>query len=146
MFLKPATVIVLDTVDGPAGEHTVEQFWHMDSAEDAARFSFSAPVEVVDAWRSRALGSRERGRALCVKVHGPLPVYLAAVLDLSASPVKGEVEVRVEGDVIVVGRTPSGPVVRFAESGIVHAAENDAVDFEEKVDFLARQFEGGGDL
>ena len=35
----------------------------LDSAEDAARFSFSAPAEVVDAWRSRALvqqGTRQR--------------------------------------------------------------------------------------
>ena len=70
VFLKPATVIVLDTVDGPPGDHTLEQFWHLDSPEDAARFSFSAPVEVADAWRSRALGSRERARALCVKVQG----------------------------------------------------------------------------
>jgi len=118
VFLKPATVIVLDTVDGPAGEHTMEQFWHADSPEDAARFSFSAAAEVVDTWRSRALGSRERAGALCVKVHGPLPVHLAAMLDLSASPVKGEVEVQVEGGVIVVGRTPSGPVVRFSANGV----------------------------
>ena len=48
VFMKPATVIVLDTVDGPSGDHTLEQFWHLDSAEDAARFSFSTPPEVVD--------------------------------------------------------------------------------------------------
>ena len=118
VFVKPETVIVLDTVDGPPGDHTLEQFWHLDSAEDAARFSFSAPAEVVDAWRSRALCSRERATALCVRVQGSLPVHLAAVLDLSASPVNGDVEVRTEGDVIVVGRTPSGPEVRFTLDGI----------------------------
>ena len=62
---KPATVIVLDTVDGPPGDHTLEQFWHLDSTEDAARFSFSAPAEVADVWRSRAVGS-------------PLPIPLRA--------------------------------------------------------------------
>ena len=92
VFLKPAMVIVLDTVDGPPGDRTVEQFWHMDSAEDAARFSFSAPAAVLDAWRSRALCCREPAKALCVKVRGPLPVHLAAVLDLSASPVNGKVD------------------------------------------------------
>ena len=118
VFLKPATVFVLDTVDGPPGDRTVEQFWHTGSPEDDARFSFSAAVEVVDAWRSRALGSRERASALCVKVHGPLPVHLAAVLDLSASPVSGKVAVRMEGDVVVVELAPSGPVVQFSPNGI----------------------------
>jgi hypothetical protein len=116
VFVKPATVIVLDTVDGPPGDHTVEQFWHLDKAEDAARFSFSGPAEVLDVMRSRALCSREPTKAICVTVDGPLPVHLAAVVDLSTSPANGGLEVRVEGDAILVGRTPltsSAPLVRF---------------------------------
>jgi hypothetical protein len=117
VFVKPATVVVLDTVDGPSGEHTLEQFWHLGSAEDAARFSFSAPVEVVDAWRSRALCSREPATALCIKVRGPLPAHMAAVLDLSECPASGPLEIRTEGNAILVGRTPwsqSDPLIRFA--------------------------------
>ena len=116
-FVKPATVVVLDTVDGPSGEHTLEQFWHLDSAEDAARFSFSAPVEVVDAWRSRALCSREPATALCIAVRGQLPAHMAAVLDLSECPASGLLEIRTERDAILVGRTPwsrSDPLIRFA--------------------------------
>jgi hypothetical protein len=30
-FLKPDVVVVLDRVDGPDGEHLVEQYWHLDS-------------------------------------------------------------------------------------------------------------------
>jgi hypothetical protein len=114
-FVKPATVVVLDTVDGPSGEHTLEQFWHLDSAEDAARFSFSAPAEVVDAWRSRAFCSREPATALCVTVRGPLPAHIAAVLDLSDLPANGPLEIRTEGDAILVGRNPwtrSDPLIR----------------------------------
>src|SRR5664279_1551020 len=37
VFVKPALVLVLDTVDGPPGDHTLEQFWHLDAAEDAVR-------------------------------------------------------------------------------------------------------------
>jgi hypothetical protein len=117
VFVKPATVVVLDTVDGPSGEHTLEQFWHLGLAEDAARFSFSAPVEVVDAWRSRALCSREPATALCITVRGPLPAHMAAVLDLSECPASGRLEIWTEGDAILVGRTPwsrSDPLVRFA--------------------------------
>jgi hypothetical protein len=117
VFVKPATVVVLDTVDGPSGEHTLEQFWHLDSAEDAARFSFSAPVEMVDAWRSCALCSREPAAALCVTVRGRLPAHMAAVLDLSECPASGPLEIRTDGDAILVGRTPwsqSDPLFRFA--------------------------------
>jgi hypothetical protein len=106
VFVKPALVLVLDTVDGPPGEHTLEQFWHLDAAEDAARFSFSAPAEVVEARRSRALGSMERAPALCVTVRGALPARMAALLDLSESPASGPLEIRADGDAILVGRTP----------------------------------------
>ena len=119
VFVKPAKVIVLDTVDGPPGDHTLEQFWHLDTPEDAARFSFSAPAEMVEARRSRALCSMEPATALCVTVRGPLPAHMAAVLDLSESPARGPLEVRTGGDAILVGRTPwsaSDPPIRFSAS------------------------------
>jgi hypothetical protein len=82
LFRKPRVVIVLDSVDGPPGEHTLEQFWHLGLPEDAARFSFSAPAAHVEAWRSRAFASKEPAPALCVTWRGPLPALLVAVLDL----------------------------------------------------------------
>ncbi len=120
LFMKPATIIVLDTVDGPPGDHTLEQFWHLDSAEDAARFSFSSPSDVVDAWRSRALCSREPATALCVTVCSTLPAHMVAVLDLSASPTCGTLEIRTDGDATLVGLPSwyaSGGAVRFPASG-----------------------------
>ncbi len=47
-FLKPFTLVVLDTVEGPPGEHLLEQWWHLGAAEDAGRFSFSAPPAEVE--------------------------------------------------------------------------------------------------
>jgi hypothetical protein len=120
LLVKPATVIVLDTVDGPSGDHTLEQFWHLDSAEDAARFSFSAPAEVVETWRSRALCSREPATTLCITVRGPLPAHMATLLDLSASPASGPLEIRTDGDAILVGRAPwsaSDPLIRLSTTG-----------------------------
>jgi hypothetical protein len=118
-FLRPAMVIVLDTISGPSGEHRLEQFWHLDSADDAARFSFSEPAEVVDAWRSRALCSKEPATALCVMLQGTLPAQMAAVVDLSESPVSCPLEIRTDGDVILVGRVPwSEPLFRFPPDGI----------------------------
>ena len=120
VFLKPAKVIVLDTVDGPPGAHTLEQFWHVDTAEDAARFSFSAPVEMLDVRRSRALCSMEPATALRITVRGTLPAHMAAALDLSETPASGPLGIRTDGDAILVGRTPwslSDPPIRMSASG-----------------------------
>ena len=70
LFAKPSTLVVLDRIEGPAGEHTVEQFWHLGSEDDAARFSFSAPAERFETWRSRALCTKERAAGLRVAVSG----------------------------------------------------------------------------
>jgi hypothetical protein len=113
LFLKPDAVVVLDRVDGPTGEHLVEQYWHLDSPGDAGRLSFSAPASLVDTWRSRALCSREPAKALCVSVRAELPVYLAAVLDLGGSPVRLPVEVRVTDSVLLVVRGGDGTAVRL---------------------------------
>ena len=112
---KLRILISLTTSDN---DYQIEQ---AHSAEDAARFSFSAPSEVVDAWRSRVLCSREPATALVVMVLGPLPAHMAAVIDLSESPASGPLEVRTDGDAILVGRAPwsvSSPLVRFPQTGL----------------------------
>ncbi len=88
-FLKPGYVIVLDTVEGPAGPHLLEQCWHLGAAEDAARLAFTGRAESLEGWRSRALGAREPAPVLRVTYRGPLPAQMAAVLDLSANPAPG---------------------------------------------------------
>jgi len=99
VFLKPeAVVAVLDTVEGPPGVHLLEQFWHLASAEDAARFSFSEPERMTEGWRSRAFASKEPSPVLCVKRHGTLPGAMAAVLDLSGSPRTGPLTILGAGD------------------------------------------------
>ncbi|MEO8592529.1 MAG: heparinase II/III family protein [Candidatus Solibacter sp.] len=114
IFVKPATVAILDRVDGPEGEHLVEQFWHLDQPADAARLSFNSPAIEIDTWRSRALCSREPAKALCVSRRASLPIYLAAILDLSAAPAAGPLEIRLEGEDVVVSRAERGyPPVRF---------------------------------
>jgi hypothetical protein len=101
-FVKPAYVIVLDTVDGSAGQHLLEQFWHLDAAEDAARLAFTAPAESLPGWRSRALGAKEPAPVLRVTYRGPLPAQMAALLDLSADPAPGAVAMRAEAGKTVI--------------------------------------------
>jgi hypothetical protein len=114
IFVKPATVIVLDTVDGPPGEHRLEQWWHLGAAGEAARFSFDRPAKLIDAWRSRALCSKEAAIALLVTVDATLPATLAMALDLSGTPLSGPLEVRREGDAVAVARSgEAGILARF---------------------------------
>jgi hypothetical protein len=83
LLRKPATLAILDTIEGPPGEHLVEQFWHPGSREAAERLSFSAAAEEAEGWRSRALASREPAMVLRVPKRGEVPMALAAVVDLS---------------------------------------------------------------
>jgi hypothetical protein len=78
VFLKPDVLLVLDQVEGPPGEHLVEQFWHAASAGTFAQMSFSYPAETIEAWRSTAFGTKEPASARRVVYRGSLPVSLAA--------------------------------------------------------------------
>jgi hypothetical protein len=98
LFLKPAVLVVLDTVEGPPGEHWLEQFWHLVGLEDVSRFSFSQPAEVTEGWRSRAFASKEPAPALRVTHRGPLPAWLAVIVDFSESPANAPVELTREGE------------------------------------------------
>ncbi len=81
VFLKPDLLLVLDQIEGPPGEHLVEQFWHAgDGAETFDYLAFSRPAEFVPAWRSRVFGSKESAAARCVTYRGALPVSLAAAI------------------------------------------------------------------
>lgn len=105
LFAKPALLLVLDTVEGPAGEHTLEQFWHLSALADAGRFSFSAPARTVESWRSLALCSRQPAPVLTVELRSALPARIAMALDLSDRPTATPLEVRVDGDTIALRHT-----------------------------------------
>jgi Heparinase II/III-like protein/Heparinase II/III N-terminus len=101
-FMKHGYVVVLDTVDGPPGDHLLEQFWHLNDPEDAARLAFTASAEILEGWRSRALAMREPVRVLRVSYRGSLPTQMASVLDLSANPAPGDLTLHSEGQRTVI--------------------------------------------
>ncbi len=57
-FHKPGELFVIDEIDGPPGEHDVEQLWHLGSAEARDRLVLADGAECVDSWRSRTFGER----------------------------------------------------------------------------------------
>jgi hypothetical protein len=87
LFLKPDLLLMLDRVDGPPGEHLIEQFWHGAGGPDAFhRLVLSRPAEPVEAWRSRQFGSKELSPAQCIAYRGPLPIILAATVSFGEIP------------------------------------------------------------
>jgi len=82
VFHKPGRLVIVDSVAGLEGEHTVEQFWHLGSVAEARRFRFSVDPEMIDGWRSRAFASREKAPILRVKVKATLPLRLETTLEL----------------------------------------------------------------
>jgi hypothetical protein len=102
LFVKPCTLVIVDTVEGPPGEHTVEQFWHLGSREEARRLSLSGVAEEVEGWRSRAFASREKAAVMRVTARGGLPAELAAVVDLSEAGEKRVVGVQGDAEACVI--------------------------------------------
>ena len=98
-------VVVLDHVEGPPGEHRIEQFWHCgekvrqrspecyeigrEQAGTQTLISFEAGAEVRLAegneygWISPALGIKEPAPVLWVERRGSLPATMAVMIDLS---------------------------------------------------------------
>jgi len=114
VFVKPDWIFVLDTVEGPGGEHRVEQFWHAGEAvevRNGRRFGIGGAEllvtregKVEEGWRSTVLGSKTAAPVVKVEMRGGLPMRLGAALDLrgratglAMEETEGEVRLRLEG-------------------------------------------------
>ncbi len=91
-FIKPDLLLILDEVSGPPGEHLVELFWHLGSIEDRRRITLSHPVEIIESWRSPALGSKVKIAALR-SVQRTWPAIFATAVDLASQPRSMQIEI-----------------------------------------------------
>lgn len=89
-YLKPDRIWILDEIEGPPGEHDVEQFWHAagvaraDGGFDIAgwRLMLSQSGAVVEsAWRSPAFGRREEVPVVVLRLRAALPVRLGVTFE-----------------------------------------------------------------
>jgi hypothetical protein len=78
-------LFVSDEVTGPAGEHEVEQFWHLGSEQARQRIVLPEVPEEVEGWASSVYGEKHRVPALRVVKRGPLPMRFEASILLSPS-------------------------------------------------------------
>ena len=71
---------VLDEVEGPTGEHELEQLWHLGSDETGTLLVVEHPSKSSLAWTSPCMGVKEPAPVVCVKLRGELPMRLRAAL------------------------------------------------------------------
>ena len=82
-FVKPDLVFILDSIGGAAGNHDIEQFWHLASSESRAHLFLASAAEEFDCWHSRVFGSKERARCLVVRRTTTLLAKFAAAIALN---------------------------------------------------------------
>jgi hypothetical protein len=118
LFLKPDLLVILDEVEGPPGEHLVEQFWHPGASEAVRRIALSDRASHEEGgengWRSRAYGSKEPAPVLRVALRTGLPRALATAVDLSPAHGITAVDVSRGGGYLVEVRGARPVAIDFA--------------------------------
>lgn len=114
VFLKPRELLLtLDEVEGPEGEHLVEQFWHLGAAAEkrlalAGGGAAGRTEGGGHGWRSKVYGSKTPATVIRVERRGSLPVALAAAICLAAEPT---------GGALALEAAPQGWLLRYAGNG-----------------------------
>ncbi len=85
------TLRVVDEVDGPSGDHEVEQFWHAGvpvtrvgadvvQLGTRATLTVEGEAEIEEGWRSKAYGTREPAAVVVLRKRCTLPLRLETVI------------------------------------------------------------------
>jgi hypothetical protein len=96
LLIRPNLLIVCDTIDGPAGSHMVEQFWHPGEVltpvtptcveigtQSHLLTEEGRCFDIEEGWRSRVFGQKSRAKMLVVRYQGGLPATLWAALSIA---------------------------------------------------------------
>lgn len=81
-FQKPDLLHVTDEINGPPGQHEIEQWWHPASVDAERCLILEGNVERVEAWRSCAFGEKHAATALRVRKTADLPLKVDAKIRL----------------------------------------------------------------
>jgi hypothetical protein len=82
-FQKPDIILITDEIDGPPGEHDVEQLWHLGSLEAKSRLVLPGDDELIEGWRSDIFGEKHPSPIVRVRRRCTLPVRLEAKIVLT---------------------------------------------------------------
>jgi hypothetical protein len=73
-FQKPDLILIIDEVNGPLGEHEVEQLWHLGSLDARARLVLPEGGELIESWRSDVFGEKHSSPMVRLRRKCALPV------------------------------------------------------------------------
>ena len=82
-FQKPDIFLITDHVNGPPGEHDVEQFWYLGSVAASSKFTLPAGADLISSWRSTKFGEKHPSPMMRVQRRGCLPMTLETRINLS---------------------------------------------------------------
>jgi hypothetical protein len=82
-FQKPHFLLITDCVDGPPGDHDVEQFWHLGSLAARSKLMLPADAELSESWRSTTFGEKHPSPMVRVHRRSKLPLCQETRIDLN---------------------------------------------------------------
>ena len=81
-FQKPDLIVIVDEIDGPPGDHQVDQLWHLGSENAKSCLLLVDGAEMVESWRSTVLGAKQAAPLIRVRRSGPLPMRFEARIQI----------------------------------------------------------------
>ena len=82
-LVKPDWIFVLDRIDGPPGEHDLEQYWHLADEQARAHLHLENAAEAFDCWHSFVFGAKQPAHCVVVRRRTPLPTTFGAAVCLA---------------------------------------------------------------
>jgi hypothetical protein len=73
-FQKPDLIVIVDEIDGPPGDHQVDQLWHLGSAEARSCLLLRDGAEIIESWRSTVFAAKQATPLVRVRRRGPFPM------------------------------------------------------------------------
>ncbi len=77
-FQKPDLIVIVDEIEGPPGDHDVEQLWHLGSPNARSQLVLPEGAEIIESWRSTVFGEKHPAPLLRVRRHGAVPIRMEA--------------------------------------------------------------------
>jgi hypothetical protein len=81
-FQKPDLIVIVDEIDGPPGDHEVDQLWHLGSANARSYLVLPDGDEMLQSWRSTVFAEKQAAPLVRVRRRGQLPMRLEARIQI----------------------------------------------------------------
>ena len=81
-FQKPDLILIIDEINGPPGEHEVDQLWHLGSLDARARLVLPEGAELAESWRSPVFGEKHSSPMVRVRRRCALPARIDTKINL----------------------------------------------------------------